>query len=81
MAASERAGYHVDGQECDAAEVWSNNIAHSTYIGVLLLEADGLPDCTLISGFSVWKSFDFGIYVQVLMVKLFQMTLRDLSFL
>lgn len=43
---------------------WVNNEAHGGLFGVYL-NNDGLPDCSLIQGFFVWRSFDYGIYFQV----------------
>ena len=45
-------------------EMWKQNEAHGGLYGVYL-NRDGLPDCTLIQGFTVWRSFDYGIYFQV----------------
>lgn len=43
---------------------WQQNEAHGGLYGVYMNE-DGLPGCTQIKGFNVWKSFDYGIYFQV----------------
>jgi len=43
---------------------WSQNEAHGGLYG-LYMNKDGLAGCSQIQGFTVWRSFDFGIYVQV----------------
>lgn len=52
------AGYFNDNEK------WIHNEAHGGLFGVLL-NNDGLPGCTLIQDFFVWRSFDYGIYFQV----------------
>lgn len=47
-----------------AAPQWYQNEAHGGLFGVYM-NMDGLPGCTQIQGFTVWRSFDFGIYFQV----------------
>ncbi|XP_066271366.1 fibrocystin-L-like [Branchiostoma lanceolatum] len=65
-AGSQRAGFRVDGEPCtgNSAEAWSGNIAHSCMVGVLVFPGDGLTPCTKISGFTVWKAHDYGVYFQ-----------------
>lgn len=46
-------------------EKWINNEAHGGLFGVYM-NKDGLPGCSHIQGFFIWKSFDHGIYFQVL---------------
>lgn len=46
-------------------ENWIHNEAHGGLYGVYL-NKDGLPGCSLIQGFFIWRSFDYGIYFQVL---------------
>ncbi|XP_019623376.1 PREDICTED: fibrocystin-L-like [Branchiostoma belcheri] len=66
VAGSERVGFHIDGEVCSGgtAEAWSNNVAHSCMVGVAGFPPDGLNPCTKISGFTVWKNHDYGIYFQ-----------------
>jgi len=45
-------------------ERWHQNEAHGGLYGVYM-NKDGLPGCSLIRGFTVWKSYDYGIYFQV----------------
>lgn len=45
-------------------EKWRDNEAHGGLYGVYM-NKDGLPGCSLIQGFNVWRSFDYGIYFQV----------------
>lgn len=40
------------------------NEAHGGLFGVYM-NKDGLPGCSQIRGFLIWKSFDHGIYFQV----------------
>uniref|UniRef100_A0A8C4XEU0 PKHD1 like 1 n=1 Tax=Erpetoichthys calabaricus TaxID=27687 RepID=A0A8C4XEU0_ERPCA len=77
----ERIGYRINGEPCpgtfNPAETWSNNEAHGGLYGVYLNE-DGLPDCTFIQGFTVWKCWDYGIYFQTSMsVQISKVTLVD----
>ncbi|MBN3294522.1 PKHL1 protein, partial [Polypterus senegalus] len=77
----ERSGYRINGEPCpgtfNPAETWRNNEAHGGLYGVYLNE-DGLPDCTFIQGFTVWKCWDYGIYFQTSMsVQISNVTLVD----
>uniref|UniRef100_UPI003AACF14E PKHD1 like 1, tandem duplicate 1 n=1 Tax=Centroberyx gerrardi TaxID=166262 RepID=UPI003AACF14E len=67
VAGYERVAYRIDGEPCpgfwNENEQWSHNEAHGGLFGVYL-NKDGLPGCTLIQGFTVWRSFDYGIYFQ-----------------
>ena len=45
-------------------EKWIHNEAHGGLYGVYM-NKDGLAGCSLIQGFFIWRSFDFGIYFQV----------------
>lgn len=40
------------------------NEAHGGLHGVYL-NKDGLPDCSFVRNFFLWKNFDYGIYFQV----------------
>ena len=64
VAGAARTGFHIKGDACDEPSLSANNVAHSVLIGVMLLPPDGITPCTLISGFTVYKAFDFGIYHQ-----------------
>ncbi|KAM9737277.1 LOW QUALITY PROTEIN: PKHD1 like 1, tandem duplicate 1 [Menidia menidia] len=73
VAGFQRVAYRVDGEPCpgsagagDGGEAWVHNEAHGGLYGVYL-NGDGLPGCSLIQGFFVWRSFDYGIYFQVSM--------------
>uniref|UniRef100_A0A8C1B8X1 PKHD1 like 1, tandem duplicate 2 n=1 Tax=Cyprinus carpio carpio TaxID=630221 RepID=A0A8C1B8X1_CYPCA len=70
VAGYERVGYRIDGEPCpgspNSVAQWSQNEAHGGLYG-LYMNKDGLPGCSQIQGFTVWRSFDFGIYVQVSM--------------
>ena len=65
VAGSQRAGFWVDGERCDTENTWHGNIAHSSAIGVMVFPEDGIPPCTQLSDFTVYRNFDFGIYVQI----------------
>ena len=62
-------GFHINGVPCpgaaNSAESWEGNTAHSTLVGVVLLKEDGLSGCTHVTGFTVYKNYDFGIYSQI----------------
>ena len=51
-------------------EKWIHNEAHGGLFGVYL-NKDGLPGCTLIQNFFVWRSYDYGIYSQVSILNYF----------
>uniref|UniRef100_A0A667XGZ1 PKHD1 like 1, tandem duplicate 2 n=1 Tax=Myripristis murdjan TaxID=586833 RepID=A0A667XGZ1_9TELE len=71
VAGYERVAYRIDGEPCPAGlenpislrARWADNEAHGGLYGVYL-NKDGLPGCTLVQGFTVWRSFDYGIYFQ-----------------
>ncbi|XP_036904303.1 fibrocystin-L isoform X2 [Sturnira hondurensis] len=62
-----RTGYRIDGEPCssqsDPLEKWFDNEAHGGLYGIYMNQ-DGLPECSLIQGFSVWMCWDYGIYFQ-----------------
>ncbi|KAK2887447.1 hypothetical protein Q8A67_015675 [Cirrhinus molitorella] len=70
VAGYERVGYRIDGEPCpgypNLVAQWSENEAHGGLYG-LYINKDGLPGCSQIQGFTIWRSFDFGIYLQVFM--------------
>ncbi|XP_056106662.1 fibrocystin-L-like [Rhinichthys klamathensis goyatoka] len=70
VAGYERVGFRIDGEPCpgspNSVAQWSQNEAHGGLYG-LYMNKDGLAGCSQIQGFTVWRSFDFGIYVQVSM--------------
>ncbi|KAM9340526.1 fibrocystin-L-like [Symphorus nematophorus] len=70
VAGYERVAYRIDGEPCpgyvNQNEKWIHNEAHGGLFGVYL-NKDGLPGCTLIQNFFVWKSYDHGIYFQTFM--------------
>ncbi|XP_063041153.1 fibrocystin-L-like [Engraulis encrasicolus] len=81
VAGYERSGYRMDGEPCpgvaNQVESWRDNEAHGGLYGIHM-NKDGLPGCTLIQGFTIWRSFDFGIYVQASMnVQIANVTLVD----
>ncbi|KAM6958720.1 PKHD1 like 1, tandem duplicate 1 [Aplochiton taeniatus] len=81
VAGYERVGYRVNGEPCPGAlngnEMWRGNEAHGGLYGVYM-NKDGLPGCSLLQGFTVWRSYDFGVYFQTLMsVMVADVTLVD----
>ncbi|XP_076610974.1 PKHD1 like 1, tandem duplicate 1 [Chaetodon auriga] len=70
VAGYERVAYRIDGEPCpgypNENERWIHNEAHGGLFGVYL-NKDGLPGCSLIQDFFVWRSFDHGIYFQTIM--------------
>uniref|UniRef100_A0AAQ5X4Y6 Polycystic kidney and hepatic disease 1 (autosomal recessive)-like 1 n=1 Tax=Amphiprion ocellaris TaxID=80972 RepID=A0AAQ5X4Y6_AMPOC len=70
VAGYERVAYRIDGEPCPGNvnnnEKWIHNEAHGGLYGVYL-NKDGLPGCSLVQGFFIWRSFDYGIYFQTIM--------------
>ncbi|XP_029369318.1 PKHD1 like 1, tandem duplicate 1 isoform X2 [Echeneis naucrates] len=70
VAGYERVAYRIDGEPCpgyfNENENWVQNEAHGGLYGVYL-NKDGLPGCSLIRDFFIWRSFDYGIYFQTIM--------------
>ncbi|KAM3928399.1 fibrocystin-L-like [Leptodactylus fuscus] len=64
----ERAGYRINGVPCknvtDPSQQWYNNEAYGGLYGIYMNQ-DGLPDCTRVTGFKLWKCWDYGIYIQI----------------
>ncbi|KAM9839131.1 PKHD1 like 1, tandem duplicate 1 [Aulostomus maculatus] len=69
VAGYERVAYRIDGEPCpghgNGNEKWIHNEAHGGLYGVYL-NKDGLAGCSLVQGFLVWRSFDYGIYSQTI---------------
>ncbi|KAG8441696.1 hypothetical protein GDO86_010760 [Hymenochirus boettgeri] len=67
VAGFERVGYRINGEPCtgesNPSVEWLNNEAYGGLYGVYMNQ-DGLPGCSLIRRFKLWKCFDYGIYVQ-----------------
>lgn len=65
---SERIGFHVTPIECsDTSGRYSNNRAYANMHGVVVLPDDELQlseSCAKLTGFTAWKSHDFGLYYQ-----------------
>ena len=67
VAGGERGGFRTDGYRCSHDPTWADNHAHSTLNGHVMLPFvvfDGLAPCSVIDGFTTWRNFDFGVYVQ-----------------
>ncbi|TKS89105.1 Fibrocystin-L Polycystic kidney and hepatic disease 1-like protein 1 [Collichthys lucidus] len=81
VAGYERVAYRIDGEPCpgfvNQNEQWIQNEAHGGLYGIFL-NKDGLPGCSLIQGFFIWRNFDYGIYLQTSMsVVIANMTMVD----
>ncbi|XP_018426208.1 PREDICTED: fibrocystin-L [Nanorana parkeri] len=67
VAGFERAGYRINGEPCSGFSnpnpKWYNNEAHGGLYGIFMNE-DGLPVCSHVRGFILWKCWDYGIYIQ-----------------
>ncbi|XP_075907773.1 fibrocystin-L-like [Nelusetta ayraudi] len=70
VAGFERVAYRIDGEPCPGSanqnEKWIDNEAHGGLFGVYM-NKDGLPGCSHIRGFFIWRSFDHAIYFQTFM--------------
>ncbi|XP_053349466.1 PKHD1 like 1, tandem duplicate 1 [Clarias gariepinus] len=70
VAGYERVGIRINGEPCPGSlnpvASWQQNEAHGGLFGVYM-NKDGLSGCSQIQGFTVWRSFDYGIYFQVYM--------------
>lgn len=65
VSAGERTCYHIPPQTCDpgATGLYSNNIARTCLLGIMVLPADQLSgDCGRFTGFSISKCPYYGIY-------------------
>nr|XP_019964621.1 PREDICTED: fibrocystin-L-like [Paralichthys olivaceus] len=81
VAGYERVAYRIDGEPCPGNvndnEKWLHNEAHGGLYGVYL-NKDGLPGCSFIQGFFIWRSYDYAIYFQTIMnVVISNVTLVD----
>ncbi|XP_078699976.1 fibrocystin-L-like [Branchiostoma floridae x Branchiostoma belcheri] len=67
IAGAERIGVHLDGEPCPGADNpvdnWSGNVIHSALHGTHAYE-DGLPECSMISNFFIYKCYSYGVYFQ-----------------
>ncbi|XP_040210792.1 fibrocystin-L-like [Rana temporaria] len=67
VAGFERAGYRINGEPCSGfsnpSPAWYNNEAYGGLYGIYM-NADGLPVCSRVRGFLIWKCWDYGIYAQ-----------------
>ncbi|XP_065804470.1 fibrocystin-L [Labrus bergylta] len=68
VAGYERVAYRINGEPCTGSENkmegWIHNEAHSGMFAGVFMDKDGLPGCSLINDFFIWRSFDYGIYYQ-----------------
>lgn len=65
-AGSERSGFRIDGESCDATQTWFNNTAHSTLMGVVMITdlGDGIMPCSAINGFITWRNYFWGMFLE-----------------
>ena len=42
--------------------MWADNVGHSALIGVCMLADEGSLPCALFSNFTIYRTFDFGMY-------------------
>ncbi|XP_040210575.1 fibrocystin-L-like [Rana temporaria] len=67
VAGFERAAYQINGEPCSGfsnpSPAWYNNEAYGGLYGIYM-NADGLPVCSRVRGFLIWKCWDYGIYTQ-----------------
>ncbi|XP_035686784.1 fibrocystin-L-like [Branchiostoma floridae] len=67
IAGAERVGVHLDGEPCpgvdNPVDSWSGNVIHSALHGTHVYE-DGLPECSMISNFLIYKCYSYGVYFQ-----------------
>ncbi len=64
VAGAARTGFHVAGESCDVPSEWHDNVAHSVLVGVMMITPKSTAPCARISGFRVYKAFDYGVYAQ-----------------
>ncbi|XP_064639845.1 fibrocystin-L-like [Lineus longissimus] len=62
VAGSQRAGYRLRPETCGSPVLWSSNEAHGVLVGVIQFADDLNTGCVRISGFTIWRAFDYGIY-------------------
>lgn len=63
VAGSERFGFKLDGETCtDFGGISTGNEVHGCWHGVHLHYVECLPVCSMLSGFLIWKSYDYGIF-------------------
>jgi hypothetical protein len=63
VAGSQRVGYRLRPERCGSTTLWRNNEAHGVLIGVIHFAVDlARADCYRLSGFKIWRAYDFGIY-------------------
>lgn len=63
---SERIGYLTDGEPCKIEKTsprkWRGNTVHGALHGVSIMYHQGLPKCSKISDFLIWKNYDWGLF-------------------
>lgn len=64
VAGSERFGIMLDGEKCtaDSPGISVGNEVHGAWHGLHLHYKEGLPGCSMLSGYLLWKNYDYGIF-------------------
>lgn len=64
VAGSERFGYKLDGEKCtdDSSGISVGNQVHGAWHGIHLHYEEGLPECSMLSGYTIWRNYDYGIF-------------------
>ncbi|KAB1257904.1 Fibrocystin-L [Camelus dromedarius] len=69
--------FTVGEGQSNSLEKWFDNEAHGGLYGIYMNQ-DGLPQCSLIQGFTIWACWDYGIYFQTTeSVRIYNVTLAD----
>ena len=64
VAGSERFGYKLDGEKCTDTHLGNStgNEVHGAWHGIHLHYVECLPGCSRVSGFLIWKAYDYGFF-------------------
>ena len=49
-------------QRKDSPRKWRGNTVHGALHGISIMYKQGLPTCSKISGFLIWKNYDWGLF-------------------
>ena len=68
VAGSERFGFRIDGVECTSHYYPENspssgNVVHGAWHGIHLHYKQGIPGCSMISGYLTWRNLDYGAFI------------------
>lgn len=64
VAGSERFGFKLDGEKCtdNSPGISVGNEVHGAWHGIHLHYVEGLPGCSLLYGYKIWRNYDYGIF-------------------